>query len=57
MHKLIVMLGFLVALFSTGVLHITITKENSVKTYSTVAAQFAHHVPDSQDCCSTSYLF
>ena len=57
MHKSIIMLGFLCALLSTVILHARVTKENSAKTYATVAAQFAYHVPETQDCCSSNYLF
>ena len=57
MHKSIIMLGFLFALLSTVILHATVSKEHSVKIYSTVAAQFAHHVPNTQDFCTTNYLF
>jgi hypothetical protein len=51
------MLGFFFALLSTVILHATVTKENSIKTYPTVAAQFAYHVPDTEHCCTTNYLF
>ncbi len=57
MYKSIIMLGFFFALLSTVILHATVTKENSAKTYSTVAAQFAYHVPDSEHCCTANYLF
>lgn len=57
MHKSIILLGFLFALLSTVILHATMTKENSVKTYATLVAQFAYHVPDTQHCCTTNYLF
>jgi hypothetical protein len=51
------MLGFFFALLSTVILHATVTKKNSVKTYSTVAAQFAYHVPATEHCYTASYLF
>jgi hypothetical protein len=57
MHKSIIMLGFLFALLSTVILHATVTKENRLRSYSTVVTQFAYHVPDSQYCCTTNYLF
>ena len=57
MHKSIIIFGLLCALLSTAVLSTTVTKENSVKTYSNVAAQFAYHVPETQDCCASNYLF
>jgi len=57
MYKSIILLGFLCALLSTVILHATVTRENSVRTYATVAAQFAYHVPDTEHCCTASYLF
>ena len=57
MYKSIITLGFFFALLSTVILHATVTKENSAKTYSTVAAQFAYHVPETEHCCTTNYLF
>ena len=57
MHKSIIMLGFLCALLSTVILHARVTKENSAKTYATVATQFAYHVPETQYCCTSNYLF
>ena len=57
MNKSIIMLGFLCALLSTVILHARVTKEKSVKTYATVAAQFAYHVPEAQDCCTAHYYF
>ena len=57
MYKSIIMLGFLCALLSTVILHARVTKENSVKTYATVAAHFAYHVPETQDYCTSNYLF
>jgi len=57
MYKSIIMLGFFFALLSTVILHATVTKKNSVKTYSTVAAQFAYHVPATEHCYTASYLF
>jgi len=57
MYKSIIMLGFLCALLSTVILQATVNKESSLQTYSTVAAQFAYHVPDTEHCCTTNYLF
>jgi hypothetical protein len=57
MYKSIITLGFFFALLSTVILHATVPKENSAKTYSAVAAQFAYHVPETEHCCTTNYLF
>ena len=57
MYKSIITLALFFALLSTVILHATVTKENSAKTYSTVATQFAYYVPDTEHCCTTNYLF
>ena len=57
MYKSIIILGFLCALLSTVILHATVNKESSLNAYPTIAAQFASHVPDTEHCCTTNYLF
>jgi len=57
MHKLIITLGFFIAVLSSVILHAMVPKENSLKTYSTVAAQFAYHVPHTEHPFTPNYLF
>ena len=57
MHKLIITISLFAALLSTGILHVKVAKENSVKIYPYAAAQFAYHVPDTQYCCPANHLF
>jgi hypothetical protein len=57
MYKAIITIGFFCALLSTVILHATVSRENSAKTYSTAVAQFAYHVPDTEHCCTANYLF
>ena len=57
MHKTVLIIGFFFALLSTVILHSKVNSGNSAKTYETVAAQFAYHVPQTQQCCMVNYLF
>ncbi len=57
MHKTIIIIGFFFALLSTVILQAKVNTTDSVKTYRTVTAQFSHHVPETQHCCTINYLY
>ena len=57
MQKTVLIIGFFFALLSTVILHARVNTENSAKTYETLAAQFSYHVPETQACCTTNYIF